>query len=162
MALCLRLPPRASGGIFERRTPMWNMLWPLLLIVGSNCFYHICAKSMPAEVNPFASLTVTYLVGALLSALLFLFSAGFSRVGTELAKTNWTALVLGIAIVGLEAGFVFLYRAGWKVSSGALVANICLAVALLFIGWLLYKENISPRQLLGVALCCAGLLLVNW
>ena len=141
---------------------MWNMLWPLLLIVGSNCFYHICAKSMPAEVNPFASLTLTYRVGALLSALLFLGSAGFSRLGTELAKTNWTALVLGIAIVGLEAGFVFLYRAGWKVSSGALVANICLAVALLFIGWLLYKESISPRQLLGVALCCAGLLLVNW
>ena len=141
---------------------MWNMLWPLLLIVGSNCFYHICAKSMPAEVNPFASLTLTYLVGAALSALLFLGSAGFSRLGTELAKTNWTALVLGISIVGLEAGFVFLYRAGWKVSSGALVANICLAVALLFIGWLLYKENISPRQLLGVALCCAGLLLVNW
>ncbi|MBQ3287347.1 MAG: EamA family transporter [Firmicutes bacterium] len=141
---------------------MWNMLWPLLLIVGSNCFYHICAKSMPAEVNPFASLTLTYLVGALLSALLFLGSAGFSRLGTELAKTNWTALVLGISIVGLEAGFVFLYRAGWKVSSGALVANICLAVALLFIGWLLYKESISPRQLLGVALCCAGLLLVNW
>ncbi|MBQ7278923.1 MAG: EamA family transporter [Clostridia bacterium] len=141
---------------------MWNMLWPLLLIVGSNCFYHICAKSMPADVNPFASLTVTYLVGAALSALLFLGSAGFSRLGTELAKTNWTALVLGISIVGLEAGFVFLYRAGWKVSSGALVANICLAVALLFIGWLLYKESISPRQLLGVALCCAGLLLVNW
>ena len=141
---------------------MWNMLWPLLLIVGSNCFYHICAKSMPAEVNPFASLTLTYLVGALLSALLFLGSAGFSRLGTELAKTNWTALVLGISIVGLEAGFVFLYRAGWKVSSGALVANICLAVALLFIGWLLYKESISPQQLLGVALCCAGLLLVNW
>ena len=141
---------------------MWNMLWPLLLIVGSNCFYHICAKSMPAEVNPFASLTVTYLVGALLSALLFLGSAGFSRLGTELAKTNWTALVLGVAIVGLEAGFVFLYRAGWKVSSGALVANICLAVALLFIGWLLYKESISPRQLLGVAVCCAGLFLVNW
>ena len=140
---------------------MWNMLWPLLLIVGSNCFYHICAKSMPAEVNPFASLTVTYLVGAALSALLFLGSAGFSRLGTELAKTNWTALVLGISIVGLEAGFVFLYRAGWKVSSGALVANICLAVALLFIGWLLYKESISPRQLLGVAVCCAGLFLVN-
>ncbi|MBR0376305.1 MAG: EamA family transporter, partial [Firmicutes bacterium] len=111
--------------------------------------------------NPFASLTLTYLVGALLSALIFLFSAGFSRVGTELAKINWTALVLGFAIVGLEAGNVFLYRAGWKISSGALVCNICLAVALLLIGWLLYKETITPRQLLGVAVCCAGLLLVN-
>lgn len=157
----LRLPLRTRSGFFERRTPMWNLLWPLLLVVGANCFYHISTKSLPQAANPFASLTLTYLVGALLSALIFLFSAGFSRVGTELAKINWTALVLGFAIVGLEAGNVFLYRAGWKISSGALVCNICLAVALLLIGWLLYKETITPRQLLGVAVCCAGLLLVN-
>ena len=140
---------------------MRNMLWPLLLIVGSNCFYNICTKSMPTQMNPFASLTVTYLVGAALSALIFLISSGAGRIGAELAKMNWTGVVLGLSIVGLEVGYVFLYRAGWKVSSGALVANICLAVALLFIGWLLYKESISPRQLLGVAVCCAGLFLVN-
>ena len=140
---------------------MWNMLWPLLLIVGSNCFYHICTKSMPEAADPFASLTLTYLVGALLSALLFLFGSGVSRVGAEIAKINWTALVLGFAIVGLEAGNVFLYRAGWKISSGALMANVCLCCVLLLIGWLLFKENISPRQLLGVAVCCLGLLLVN-
>ena len=140
---------------------MWNMLWPLLLIVGSNCFYHICTRSMPSQMNPFASLTVTYLVGAALSALIFLVSAGAGRIGSELAKMNWTGFVLGLAIVGLEAGFVFLYRAGWKISVGSLAANICLALALLLIGWLLYKESISPRQLLGVAVCCAGLFLVN-
>lgn len=157
----LRLPPRASGGIFERRTPMWNMLWPVLLIVGSNCFYHVCAKSMPAEVNPFASLTLTYLVGALISALIFLFSTGFTHLGEEIAKINWTALVLGFSIVGLEAGCIFLYRVGWKVSSGALVCNVCLCCVLLLIGWLLYKETITPRQLLGVAVSCAGLFLLN-
>ncbi len=140
---------------------MWNMLWPVLLIVGSNCFYHVCAKSMPAEVNPFASLTLTYLVGALISALIFLFSTGFTHLGEEIAKINWTALVLGFSIVGLEAGCIFLYRVGWKVSSGALVCNVCLCCVLLLIGWLLYKETITPRQLLGVAVSCAGLFLLN-
>ena len=140
---------------------MWNMLWPLLVVVGANCFYHICAKSMPAEVNPFASLTLTYLVGALLSALIFFFSSGASHVGEELAKINWTALVLGFAIVGLEAGNVFLYRAGWKISTGALACNVVLCCMLLLIGWLLYKENITPRHLLGVAVSCAGLFLLN-
>ena len=32
---------------------MWNMLWPLLLIVASNTFYHICAKSVPEEAHAF-------------------------------------------------------------------------------------------------------------
>ncbi|MBR5429018.1 MAG: EamA family transporter [Firmicutes bacterium] len=140
---------------------MWNYLWPLLLVVGSNCFYHICAKSMPEQVNPFCSLTLTYLVGALLSALLFLFSPGRGAVGAELRQVNWTALVLGLAIVGLEAGNVFLYRNGWKISVGSLVAGVCLACALLLIGRLLYQETVSLRQLAGVAVCALGLLLVN-
>ena len=42
---------------------MWNMLWPLLLIIGSNTFYHICAKSTPEDAHAFGVLTVTYFIG---------------------------------------------------------------------------------------------------
>lgn len=140
---------------------MWKMLWPLMLIVGSNCFYNICTKSMPKEANTFGALAVTYFVGAVLSAVLFVASAKPAGVAGELAKLNWTSLVLGLSIVGLEAGYVFLYRNGWKVSNGALTANICLAVALLVIGCLLYKEAITLRQLAGILICGAGLFLIN-
>ena len=140
---------------------MWSMIWPLLLIVGSNCFYNICTKSMPEGTNAFGSLTITYLVGAVLSAILFVVSVKPSGVVTEITKINWTSLVLGLAIVGLEAGYVFLYRAGWKVSNGALTANICLAVALLVIGFLLYKEAISIKQVVGIVVCGVGLFLIK-
>ena len=126
---------------------MWNMLWPLILIVVSNSLYNICTKSMPENVNTFGALTVTYLVGAVLSAVLFVSSVGPAKMATALHQVNWTSFVLGLSIVGIEAGYVYLYRAGWKVSNGALTANICLAIALLVIGFLLYKEAISPRQL---------------
>ena len=137
---------------------MWNMLWPLMLIVASNCFYNICTKSMPSNANPFASLTLTYL--AVLTAALFLCGTRGNGIGSELTKINWASLVLSFAIVGLEAGYVFLYRAGWKVSVGALTANICLAIALLAIGCLLYKETITARQILGILVCGAGLFLI--
>ena len=137
------------------------MIWPMLMIVGSNCLYNICTKSMPKETNAFAALTVTYLVGAVLSAVLFLVSVKPVNAVTEITKINWTSFVLGLVIVGLEAGYVFLYRAGWKVSSGALTANICLAVALLVIGYFLYKESISLKQLAGVSVCGVGLFLIN-
>ena len=116
---------------------MWNMIWPMILIVLSNCFYNICTKSTPENVNTFGALTVTYLIGAMLSAILF------------------------VSSVGLEAGYVFLYRAGWKVSNGALTANICLAIALIVIGFLLYKETICLRQVLGIVVCGIGLFLIN-
>ena len=140
---------------------MWNMVWPLLLIVGSNCFYNICAKSMPEGTNTFGALTITYLVGAVLSAVLFVVSAKPAEVFNEITKVNWTSFVLGLAIVGLEAGYVFLYRAGWKINNGALTANICLAIALLVIGYCLYRETISIKQVTGIIVCGAGLFLIN-
>ena len=140
---------------------MWNMLWPLLLIVGSNTFYHICAKSMPEEAHTFGALTVTYLIGAALSAAVFITSVRPANVLTELHKLNWAPFVLGLAIVGLEAGNVFLYRAGWKVSAGSLSTNICLAIVLLFVGYFLFHEQITARQLIGVAVCAVGLLLIT-
>ena len=41
-----------------------NLYWPILLAVGSNVVYQICAKSSPRDLDPFASLCITYLVGA--------------------------------------------------------------------------------------------------
>lgn len=46
---------------------MWSMIWPLLLIVLSNCFYNICTKSVQEGANAFGTLTITYLVGAVLN-----------------------------------------------------------------------------------------------
>lgn len=140
---------------------MWNMIWPMILIVLSNCFYNICTKSTPENVNTFGALTVTYLIGAMLSAILFVSSVGPTRAIDEIKQVNWTSFVLGLSIVGLEAGYVFLYRAGWKVSNGALTANICLAIALIVIGFLLYKETICLRQVLGIVVCGIGLFLIN-
>lgn len=140
---------------------MWRMIWPLLLIVTSNCFYNVCAKSMPVDVHAFAGLTVTYLVGAVLSAILFVASVKPVNTLSEMSNVNWTSFILGVAIVGLEAGYVFLYRAGWKISNGALTSNICLAVALLVIGIFLYKETISFKQLVGMIVCALGLFLIN-
>jgi len=140
---------------------MWSMLWPLLLIVAANCFYNICTKSLPENINTFGALIVTYLMGAFLSAILFVTSVKPQNIMPEMAKINWTSFVLGMAIVALEAGYVFLYRAGWKVSNGSLTANICLAVALLAIGPLLYHETISLRQIVGVAICAIGLFLIS-
>ncbi len=140
---------------------MWSMLWPLLLIVAANCFYNICTKSLPENINAFGALMVTYLMGAFLSAILFVASVKPQNIVPEMAKINWTSFVLGVAIVALEAGYVFLYRAGWKVSIGSLTANICLAVALLVIGLLLYHETISLRQIVGAAICAVGLFLMN-
>ena len=118
-------------------------------------------KSMPSDVNPFGALMVTYLVAAIISAIIFAFSVGPSNMGAELSKINWTSVILALAIVGLEVGYVFVYRAGWAVSTASVVANIGLACVLIFVGYFLYRENISINQIVGVVLCMFGLVLIN-
>ncbi len=141
---------------------MLYYIWPVALVVLSNTVYHICAKSMPEGVNPFASLTLTYLTGAAVSALLFfLLNRGQSLV-KECARVNWTAFAMGTAIVGLEAGFIYAYKAGWPVSAAQITTSAVLAIALIVIGRAFYREALSWNKLVGIGVCVAGLALINY
>ena len=138
-----------------------SLFWPMALVVISNVFYQICTKSVPENVNPFASLIVTYLTGAAVSAVLY-FTLGSGRnLLREFGKLNWTSFVLGVVIVGLEAGWIYAYQAGWQVSTGFIVQSAFLAAALLLVGYFLYHEALTWNKLAGVAVCLAGLVIIN-
>lgn len=136
------------------------MLWPVLVVVGANTIYNISTKSTPANVNAFASLAMTYVMAALSSVVLFFLTSDSKNLLAELAKTNWTAYALGVAIIGLEFGYICIYRAGWKIGVASLVANISLACVLLVVGYFFYKEVITLKQLVGMGVCALGLMLI--
>lgn len=140
---------------------MLSYIWPLALVVLSNIVYQICAKSSPASMNPLASLTVTYAVGAVISgALYFLLNRGGNLL-QEYRSLNWAPFVLGIVIVGLEVGFLYAYRAGWQVSTASIVQSAFLAVALVAVGVLLYHERVSWNKIVGIGICLVGLVFIN-
>lgn len=140
---------------------MFNYIWPLGLVVLSNVFYQICAKSVPEGMNPLASLTITYLVGAAASLLLYYVLNKDANILKEYNKVNWAPFVLGIVIVGLEVGFIYAYKAGWPVSTAQIVQAAVLAVILIIVGYLLYKESITWNKILGILICLGGLGLIN-
>jgi multidrug transporter EmrE-like cation transporter len=70
--------------------------------------------------------------------------------------------VLGIAIIGLELGFLLAYRAGWNISLAGLVSNVIVGLVLLPVGLLLFQEKLTPLNLAGVVVCIAGLVMINW
>ena len=135
-------------------------IWPVALIVLSNTMYQVCAKSVPDKMDPMASLTVTYMIGAVLSGGLYFMLGGRSLM-QEYHRLNWAPLVLGVAIVGLEVGSIFAYRAGWQVSTKYVMQSAFISVALLVIGYLVYHEALSWSKVLGMAICLAGLFLMN-
>ncbi|MBE6969779.1 MAG: hypothetical protein E7442_06670 [Ruminococcaceae bacterium] len=140
---------------------MFAYIWPIALVVVCNTLYQVCAKSVPADMDPFASLTITYLVGAAASFLLYF---GLNRSGSllqEYRHVNWAPIVLGLVVVALEVGMIFAYKAGWKVSLASTVQGTFVAIALVAVGALFYHEAITANKLIGVALCLGGLAVMN-
>ena len=140
---------------------MWQMLWPVLVVVGANTIYHISAKSTPEGFNPFASLVLTYAIAGGVSLIMFFLTAEQKNILQEMTKANWATYALSASIVFLEFGYIMVYRAGWPVSTASLICNLTVCCLLLFAGLLLYKESISAKQFMGIMVCFAGLFLIN-
>ena len=132
-----------------------------MLVILSNTVYQICAKSVPSNVNPFASLIVSYIVGAICSAVMFFMTSKQTNVIKELANMNWALYVLGFVIVGLEVGFIYMYKVGWQVSTASIVQSSFLAIILIFVGLLLYHEALTWNKIVGVFICLVGLVFIN-
>ena len=125
-----------------------SMIWPIALVVFSNIVYQICAKGVPKDMDAMASMTITYLVGAVCSAIKY-------------AKMNWAPFFLGVSVVGLEVGFIYAYKNGWAVSAASLVQSAFLAVALIIVGAVLYREAIKANKVIGIVICLIGLYFIN-
>ena len=136
-------------------------VFSIVLIVASNILYNICQKSTPESVNPMSSLLVTYLTASIITLIIFLFYYTDKGLVQSVKELNWTSIVLGVAIVGLEFGYLMAYRAGWNISEGSLVANILLALMLIPVGIFFYQEGFALNKTVGVVFCVIGLILLN-
>lgn len=138
-----------------------TMIWPIALVVFANIIYQVCAKEVPKDMDAMASMTITYLVGTICSAIMFFVMNHGKSLLTEYAKMNWAPVFLGVSVVGLEVGFIYAYKNGWAVSTASIVQSAFLSIALLFVGAGLYHETISINKLIGVGFCLIGLFFLN-
>ena len=133
----------------------------IAVTVLSNVLYHIFQKLTPQGSNPVVALTVTYgtsFLACVLYLLVFPPSGGWQAA---LTKINWTSVALGLSILGLEFGFLLAYRAGWDISKAGIVSATAVAVVLIPVGVIAFKEHLSLLNGLGLVLCILGLVFVN-
>ena len=79
----------------------------------------------------------------------------------EYSGMNWVPFLLGLVLVGMEAGSIYAYRAGWSVSTLQVTSAAGIAALLVFVGYLAYHEAITPSKLIGLACCVVGLYFLN-
>lgn len=139
----------------------WSMFIPVGIIVFSNVFYHLSMKSTPANINTFASLVVTYAIASFSSLAMYFITVKNPSLMNEYQHLTWSSVVLGISVIGLEFGFILMYKMGWAISAGEIVAASLLAVVLLFVGYFLYDEPINLQKIAGIVICLSGLYLLS-
>ena len=139
----------------------WNLIWPVAMVVLANVLYHICAKSMPGDTNPFFALIFTYITASVITLIICFIVFKPAEFAFSLSDINLPSILLGLSIVAVEVGYILMYRAGWKISNASIVANICLQCSLLAVGVLIYNENITVKQIAGVFICIFGLILIT-
>ncbi|MDD2922859.1 MAG: hypothetical protein PHQ36_11305 [Anaerolineales bacterium] len=141
---------------------MFLFYFSITLAICSSALYHFIAKSTPANVNFTASLLVTYAVAFCVTSLTLFFFPVKNGMMTELKHLNWASVGLGVAIVGIEFGFLLVYRSGWNLGIAAVLTNVAASLILLPVAIFLFKDKISWVNIAGVFVCLAGLVMLNW
>ena len=133
----------------------------LVIAVLSTFAYHLVIKLTPAGVNPLLSLAVTYATVTLLLLGAAAVVPDGEPLRDSLRQVNWTALALAGTIVGLDLGFLLLYRSGFDLSLGQIVTQSSAALLLIAVGVAVFRERLTPANVAGIALCIAGLWLIS-
>ncbi|HSL45229.1 MAG TPA: hypothetical protein VK897_17480 [Anaerolineales bacterium] len=141
---------------------MFLFYFSISLAIASSALYHFVAKSTPSNVNFTVSLLVTYAVAFVVTLLGFFFFPAKNGVVAEIKQLNWASIGLAIAVVGIEFGFLLTYRSGWNLGIAAVLVNVVASLILVPVAIFVFKDKISWVNVLGILVCLAGLVMLNW
>jgi drug/metabolite transporter (DMT)-like permease len=129
------------------------------MIIGGGVLYHLCQKATPAALDPFLSLCISFGLASLTCLAIALSRHNISS--TQLRIVNWTSIFLAVALICIESGFLIGYRAGLKLNITSFACNTMIALVLLVVGNIVYRESFTWRGASGMVLCAIGLLLLR-
>jgi drug/metabolite transporter (DMT)-like permease len=134
----------------------------ILLAIGSSALYHFSQKRIPAGVHPIVSIIVTYAVSLVLCFVLLLFMRPPEGVWQAVKQLNWASYVLALSLIGLEVGFLLVYRSGWNIGLAAVLVNVMASLILIPVALWVFHDKLSWVNIAGVLVCLVGLVMLNW
>ena len=147
---------------------MTPQIFSAAIVIASIVLYQLSMKSIPAGLNPFVALITFYLtalVGTLIVAKLvpqFIpLLATDSSSSAAPSGVPWTAVFVGLAIVGIELGYLLMYRSGWNLAAAPLVAMGGATIILAIIGFAVFRQPVTMRTIIGIILCIYSLYLLS-
>ena len=141
---------------------MFLFYFSISLAIASSALYHFSAKSTPANVNFPISLLVTYAIAIVITVLTAFFFPAKNGLIPELKQLNWASFLLAVAIVGIEFGFLLVYRSGWNLGIAAVLVNVVASLILVPVAIFVFKDKLNWVNIAGILVCLIGLVMLNW
>jgi drug/metabolite transporter (DMT)-like permease len=145
-----------------RQKNMFLFYFSITLVITSSILYHFVQKSTPGDVNFSVSLLVSYVVSLGITLLILFFFPPKSGFVGELRRLNWASYVLALSLVGLEIGWLLVYRAGWSLGVAAVLVNVAAAIILVPVTIFIFKDELNSVNIIGILICLVGLFMLNW
>lgn len=134
----------------------------ITLAILSSALYHFSQKQIPAQANPVVSVIVTYVVALVMCTILLYFVPPQGGLMASVRTLNWSTYTLALSIVGLETGFLLVYRSGWNIGLAAVLVNVTASLILVPVALLYFKNSLNWVNLVGILVCVIGLFMLNW
>lgn len=134
---------------------------PIIITIIANVFYHMTQRYTSEKINPFFSLSITYIVAFVVSVIMYIITKKNVTVYEQVKCINVATPLLGVSIVFLELGFLLAYRAGWNVSTASIISTVIVTILLVPIGMVVFHESISLKNVVGIFFCIIGIILLN-
>ncbi len=142
------------------------MKWLSLLVpVICGTFYHLGQKKLRADLSPFILFSIIYFISMALMFLTGVIQSNTSFLTSlrSLSVGDWRDIAfISLGIIGIELGFLFVYRLGLPLNSSALIVNGLMGMSLLLIGVFFAGEKINTTQFIGLAFTIIGMGLVTF
>ncbi len=150
------------GGDVPRVASMFAHAFPLVLTVAGGLLYHVAMKTQSGAAGPWAFFTLAYGVAFIASAVLWRLGGG--GIVATLGRLDRSSLIaaglLGVAAVGIEAGYFLAYRSGWALSQASAISSVALVVLLAVVGIAASGEVLTASRAAGLVIAVGGVSLV--
>jgi len=135
----------------------------IILSILATILYQLFQKLTSASANPAVALTATYITALILTLVTLPLIFPLKKdLLSELKQLNWASFALAVSLIGLEVGFLLIYRSGWRISIAAIFVNVAATVLLVVIGIVAFREKVTLVNAIGILVCILGLIMVNW
>jgi drug/metabolite transporter (DMT)-like permease len=140
---------------------MKSSILPLLLVIAGGVLYHISQKSIQRTASPLGVVIYAYAAGIVLCLVAGLLDPGERAGWLAPRQIDWAVIGIGVGAVLVEVGFLLTYRSGWDLGITSVLCSVAIALLLLPVGIIFFREHLTARMVLGIGFCLLGLVLLS-